>query len=87
MKWDVNARDKAASKFQEHEPLGLLGSFVSGALWASRPLNVLLYCRYCHRTGAATATAPIALMPVGFPIIKSKDAAALAAGAGGMPHS
>ena len=41
MKWDVNARDKAASKFQEHEPLGLLGSFVSDALWASHPLNIV----------------------------------------------
>jgi hypothetical protein len=41
MKWDVNARDKAASKFQEHEPIGLLESFVSGALWASHPLNVV----------------------------------------------
>jgi hypothetical protein len=41
MKWDVNARDKAASKFQEHEPLGLLGSFVSDTLWDSHPLNVV----------------------------------------------
>ena len=41
MKWNVNARDKAATKFQEHEPLGLLGSFVSDALWASHPLNIV----------------------------------------------